>query len=63
MKQIIGAFVSHHTLADITLKDPPMEQIIAEIYGQAAGAGGKRQRAESSAEQSEPALSSVPEVV
>jgi ABC-2 type transport system ATP-binding protein len=63
MEQIISALVSHHKVADITIEDPPMEQIIAEIYGQAAGAEGKGQRAERSAEQSEPALSSVPEVV
>jgi ABC-2 type transport system ATP-binding protein len=36
MKAVISALVSDYHVADITIEDPPMEQIIAAIYGQAA---------------------------
>ena len=34
MEAIISALVGHHRVADITIEDPPMEQIIAAIYQQ-----------------------------
>jgi ABC-2 type transport system ATP-binding protein len=34
MKDVIATLVSRYHVADITIEDPPMEQIIAEIYGQ-----------------------------
>jgi ABC-2 type transport system ATP-binding protein len=36
MEAVISDLVAHHKVADITIEDPPMEQIIAAIYGQAA---------------------------
>jgi ABC-2 type transport system ATP-binding protein len=39
MEAIISTLVSRYHVADITIEDPPMEQIIAAIYNQAAGAG------------------------
>jgi len=39
MEAIISTLVAHHHVADITIEDPPMEQIIAAIYNQAADAG------------------------
>jgi ABC-2 type transport system ATP-binding protein len=39
MESVISNLVAHHHVADITIEDPPMEQIIAEIYGKAANEG------------------------
>jgi ABC-2 type transport system ATP-binding protein len=36
MKAVISTLVSDYHVADITIEDPPMEQIIAAIYNQAA---------------------------
>lgn len=36
MERIISDLVAHHKVADITIEDPPMEQIIAAIYNKAA---------------------------
>jgi ABC-2 type transport system ATP-binding protein len=49
MEAIISTLVSRYRVADITIEDPPMEQIIAAIYTQAAdaepGVGGQESRA------------------
>jgi ABC-2 type transport system ATP-binding protein len=39
METIISTLVSRYRVADITIEDPPMEQIIAAIYTQAADEG------------------------
>jgi ABC-2 type transport system ATP-binding protein len=39
MEAIISTLVAHHRVADITIEDPPMEQIIAAIYNQAEDEG------------------------
>jgi ABC-2 type transport system ATP-binding protein len=36
MEAVISDLVAHHKVADITIEDPPMEQIIASIYSQAS---------------------------
>jgi ABC-2 type transport system ATP-binding protein len=35
MEAVISGLMARHRVADITIEDPPMEQIIAEIYGKA----------------------------
>ena len=40
MEAVIGRLVADYRVADITIEDPPMEQIIAAIYGQAAAPNG-----------------------
>jgi ABC-2 type transport system ATP-binding protein len=37
--RVIGAIVASYQVADITIEDPPLEQIIAEIYTQPAESG------------------------
>ena len=39
IEAVISALVGNYHVADITIEDPPMEQIIAAIYGQAADMG------------------------
>jgi ABC-2 type transport system ATP-binding protein len=46
MKSIVGALMSSYDVADITIEDPPMEQIIAAIYGQEEESGVRSQESE-----------------
>ena len=39
MEEVISNLVAHHRVADITIEDPPMEQIIAAIYGEGPEVG------------------------
>jgi viologen exporter family transport system ATP-binding protein len=49
MEATISDLVAHHRVADITIEDPPMEQIIAAIYQGSGvgdqGSGGAQQKA------------------
>ena len=49
MEAIISALVAHHKVADITIEDPPMEQIIAAIYGEGPEASKQQIEAEARA--------------
>ncbi|MDQ2807336.1 MAG: ATP-binding cassette domain-containing protein [Chloroflexota bacterium] len=40
IETVIGRLVGQYAVADITIEDPPLEDIIAAIYGQPAQSGG-----------------------
>jgi ABC-2 type transport system ATP-binding protein len=37
IEQVVGQLLAHYTIADINVDNPPMEEIIARIYGAGAG--------------------------
>ncbi len=37
IEQVVGQLLAHYTIADINVDNPPMEEIIARIYGASAG--------------------------
>jgi hypothetical protein len=60
MEAIISTLVAHHRVADITIEDPPMEQIIAAIYNQAADEeSGIRDQGSEAAANAQPAAAGV----
>jgi ABC-2 type transport system ATP-binding protein len=37
IEQVVGQLLARYTIADINVDNPPMEEIIARIYGAGAG--------------------------
>jgi hypothetical protein len=57
----MAAVLQAGPVADITIEDPPLEEVIAHIYGQAADTGGQDDTDEDEVSDSETAPSPIKE--
>ena len=36
ISQVLSSVLAHHTLEDVSVEDPPLEEVIAEVFAQSA---------------------------